>query len=255
VRAKNKIREAGIPYEIPSSADLPDRLDSVLRVAYLVFNEGYAPTSGESATRHELSREAIRLARLLVKLLPEQESIGLLALMLLHESRRSARTSDTGDIVLLDDQDRSKWDRTLIAEGLALVEQALPMQSVGPYTLQAAISAVHAEAADAAATDWKQIVALYDVLLHISGSPVIELNRAVAVSMRDGPEEGLRLIDALLARGDLANYHLAFAARAELCRRLQKYDEARVAFQRALKLARAKPDQRHLKRRLATLMD
>ena len=220
VRAKAKIRDAGIPYQVPTPAELPARLDAVLRVIYLVFNEGYSASSGESLTRADLSTEAIRLGRLLVELLPEPEALGLLGLMMLHESRRAARTSPDGDVVLLDDQDWSLWDRALIAEGIQLVERAIGSRQVGPYTLQAAIAAVHAEAPDAAATDWTQIVGLYDVLLRADPSPVIELNRAVAVAMRDGPDEGLALIDELLARGELTEYRLAHAARAELCRRL-----------------------------------
>ena len=220
VRAKSKIRNARIPYEVPSPSDLPDRLDAVLRVVYLVFNEGYSASSGASLTRHDLSSEAIRLGRLLLELLPEPEVIGLLALMLLQESRRAARASRSGDIVLLEDQDRSLWNRDYIKEGLALVERALSSQRFGPYTLQAAIAAVHTEAPSAAATDWTQIVGLYDLLLQAEPSPVVELNRAVAVAMRDGPAAGLNVIDAILARGDLKNYHLAHAARADLCRRL-----------------------------------
>jgi RNA polymerase sigma-70 factor (ECF subfamily) len=253
VRAKTKIRDAAIPYEIPTPADLPERLDSVLRVIYLVFNEGYSPSSGDSVTRPDLSGEAIRLGRLLVTLLPEPEAIGLLGLMLLHESRRTARSTQDGDIVLLDDQDRSTWDRKLIEEGVALVENALASRRVGPYALQAAISAVHAETDDASATDWAQIVGLYDVLARVSPSPVVDLNRAVAIAMRDGPAEGLLLIDALLARGELDDYHLAYAARAELCRRLKKYEEARVAYQRALALVQLEPERRFLEGRLEKL--
>lgn len=255
VRAKTKIRDAAIPYEIPAPAELPERLESVLRVIYLVFNEGYSPSSGDAVTRPDLSGEAIRLGRLLVTLLPEPEAIGLLALMLLHESRRKARSTADGDIVLLDDQDRSTWDRELIEEGAALVETALASRRIGPYTLQAAISAVHAEADDASATDWVQIVGLYDVLMRVAPSPVIDLNRAVAVAMRDGPAEGLLLIDALLARGELDNYHLAHAARAELCRRLKKYEEARAAYDRALALVQLEPERRFLESRLAKLPD
>jgi RNA polymerase sigma-70 factor (ECF subfamily) len=253
VRAKTKIRDAAIPYEIPTPADLPERLDSVLRVIYLVFNEGYSPSSGDSVTRPDLSGEAIRLGRLLVTLLPEPEAIGLLGLMLLHESRRTARSTQDGDIVLLDDQDRSTWDRKLIEEGAALVENALASRRVGPYALQAAISAVHAETDDASATDWAQIVGLYDVLARVSPSPVVDLNRAVAIAMRDGPAEGLLLIDALLARGELDDYHRASAARAELCRRLKKYEEARVAYQRALALVQLEPERRFLEGRLEKL--
>jgi RNA polymerase sigma-70 factor (ECF subfamily) len=253
VRAKGKIRDAKIPYQVPSQADLPERLDSVLRVIYLVFNEGYSASSGAALTRHDLSGEAIRLARLLVELLPEPEAIGLLALMLLHESRRAARASPAGDLVLLEDQDRSLWDREMIAEGRALVEQALATRRVGPYTLQAAISAVHAEAASAGATDWAQIVGLYDVLARVEPSPVIELNRAVAVAMRDGPAAGLALIDAILAGGALADYRLAHAARADLCRRLGRTTEARASYERALALTRGEPERRFLERRLAEL--
>jgi RNA polymerase sigma-70 factor (ECF subfamily) len=253
VRAKNKIRDAKIPYQVPSQQDLPERLDSVLRVIYLVFNEGYAATSGASLTRHDLSGEAIRVARLLIELLPEPEAIGLLALMLLHESRRAARASPTGDLVLLEDQDRSRWDRAMISEGTALVERALSSRRTGPYTLQAAISAVHAGAPSAAATDWSQIVGLYGILTRVEPSPVVELNRAVAVAMRDGPETGLELIDAILARGDLSDYRLAHAARADLCRRLGKTAEARVSYERALALTRQEPERRFLERRLADL--
>jgi RNA polymerase sigma-70 factor (ECF subfamily) len=253
VRAKAKIRDARIPYQVPEPAELPDRLDSVLRVIYLVFNEGYAASSGASLTRHDLSAEAIRLGRLLVDLLPEPEAIGLLALMLLHESRRSARTSPEGDIVLLADQDRSLWNAEQIAEGSAWVERALASRRFGVYTLQAAIAAVHAVARDTAATDWDQIVGLYDLLARTSPSPVVELNRAVAVAMRDGPAAGLALIDAILARGDLQDYHLAHSARAEMCRRLGRAADARAAYQRALELARQEPERRFLERRLAEL--
>jgi RNA polymerase sigma-70 factor (ECF subfamily) len=253
VRAKAKIRDARIPYQVPSQDDLPDRLDSVLRVIYLVFNEGYSASSGASVTRHDLSGDAIRLARLLVELLPEPEAVGLLALLLLHESRRAARTSPTGDLILLEDQDRSLWNREQIVEGVKLVERALSSRRFGPYTLQAAIVAVHAEAPSAAATDWAQIVRLYDVLARAEPSPVVELNRAVAVSMRDGPSTGLALIDAILARGDLMDYHLAHSARADLCRRLGKNAEARTSYERALALARQAPERRFLERRLAEL--
>ena len=253
VRAKAKIRNARIPYEIPSANDLPDRLDAVLRVVYLVFNEGYSASSGASLTRHDLSSEAIRLGRLLLELLPEPEAVGLLALMLLQESRRAARTSPSGDLVLLEDQDRSLWSREYIKEGLALVQRALSSRRFGPYTLQAAIAAVHAEASSAAATDWTQIVGLYDVLMRAEPSPVVELNRAVAVAMRDGPAAGLSLIDAILARGDLGNYHLAHAARADLCRRLRRIAEARASYERALSLTEQEPERRFLERRLAEL--
>ena len=253
VRAKAKIRDAGIPYQVPAHAELPDRLDAALRVIYLVFNEGYSASSGTSLTRHDLSGEAIRLGRLLVELLPEPEAVGLLALMLLHESRRAARTSPAGDIVLLSDQDRSLWNRGQITEGLALVERALSSRRFGPYTLQAAIGAVHAEAPSAAATDWAQIVGLYEVLARADPSPVVELNRAAAVAMRDGPAAGLALIDAILARGELGDYHLAHSARADFCRRLGRTAEARASYQRALALARQEPERRFLARRLAEL--
>jgi RNA polymerase sigma-70 factor (ECF subfamily) len=253
VRAKAKIRDARIPYQVPSPSELPDRLDTVLQVIYLVFNEGYSASSGESLTRSDLSSEALRLGRLLVELLPEPEVMGLLALMLLQESRRVARTSPVGDLILLEDQDRSLWNRDLIAEGKALVTRALSSRRFGPYTLQASIAAVHADAPDAAATDWAQIAALYDALLRMESSPVVELNRAVAVAMRDGPEAGLALIDAILARGDLADYHLAHAARADLCRRSGRTAEARAFYERALALTRQEPERRFLKRRLAEL--
>jgi RNA polymerase sigma-70 factor (ECF subfamily) len=250
VRAKAKIRDARIPYQVPSRADLPDRLDAVLHVIYLVFNEGYSASSGASLTRRDLSAEAIRLGRMLVELLPEPEAVGLLALMLLHESRRAARSTSDGEIVLLDDQDRTLWNRVLIAEGTTLVERALSSRRVGPYALQAAIAALHAEAARAAATDWPQIVELYNLLVRIDPSPVIQLNRAAAVAMRDGPAEGLRLIDALLATGDLDTYHLAHSARADLCRRLGRVQDARASYERALSLARQEPERRFLARRL-----
>ncbi|HEU5071009.1 MAG TPA: RNA polymerase sigma factor [Verrucomicrobiae bacterium] len=253
VRAKAKIRDARIPYQVPSVEELPDRLDAVLQVVYLVFNEGYSASSGTSLTRAELSAEAIRLGRLLLELLPEPEVRGLLALMLLQESRRAARTSPSGELVLLENQDRSLWDREKIAEGVKLVERALLSRRFGPYTLQAAIAAVHAEASEAAATDWPQIVALYSVLARADPSPVIELNRAVAVAMRDGPEAGLALIDAIFARGELMEYHLAHSARADLCRQLDRNDEARSSYQRALSLARQESEQRFLKTRLQEL--
>ena len=250
VRAKSKIRDAHIPYEVPGPKELPERLDSVLRVIYLVFNEGYSPSSGAAVTRADLSAEAIRLARLLVELLPEPEAIGILGLMLLQESRRLARSSPDGDLVTLEEQDRSRWNRSLITEGVALVERALASRRFGPYTLQAAIAAVHAEAPNGAATDWAQIVALYDVLLGMDASPVIELNRAVAVAMRDGPVAGLALIDRIR---DLGDYHLTHAARADLLRRLGRAEEAREAYERALKLVRLEPERRFLQRRLAEL--
>ena len=255
VRAKAKIRHARIPYQVPERADLPERLDSVLRVIYLVFNEGYVASMGESLTRHDLSAEAIRLGRLLVELLPEPEVMGLLALMLLHESRRAARCSPDGELILMDEQDRSSWNRELIGEGVALVERALGSRRFGPYALQAAISAVHAEAPTAADTDWAQIVGLYDVLLRLEPSPVVELNRAVAVAMRDGPEAGLDLVDAILARGDLTGYRLAHAARADLCRRRGRIAEARAAYRRALELSQQATERRFLERRLAELAD
>lgn len=252
VRAKAKIRTARIPYEIPVKSDLPDRLDAVLRVVYLVFNEGYSASSGESLTRGDLSSEAIRLGRLLCQLLPEAEVLGLLALMLLQESRRAARQSETGDIVLLEDQDRALWNRSCIAEGSTLVQRALA-HHVGPYTIQAAIAAVHANAKAAADTDWPQIVALYDLLLRANPSPVVELNRAVAVAMRDGCAAGLALVDAIFERGDLRAYHLAHAARADLCRRLGNSAEARVSYRRALELVQQEPERRFLEKRLAEL--
>jgi RNA polymerase sigma-70 factor (ECF subfamily) len=255
VRAKAKIRDARIPYQVPSPAELPDRLDTVLQVIYLVFNEGYSASSGESVTRPDLSGEAIRLGRLLAELLREPEVTGLLALMLLQESRRIARTSPAGDLILLEKQDRSLWNCDQIAEGKALVEKALTSRRFGPYTLQAAIAAVHADAPSAAATDWAQIAGLYDVLVRAEPSPVVELNRAVAVAMRDGPEAGLALIDAILARGDLTDYHLAHAARADLCRRLGRTAEARASYETALTLTRLEPERRFLEQRLSELRD
>ncbi|QJR16752.1 RNA polymerase sigma factor [Usitatibacter palustris] len=253
VRAKNKIREAKIPYEVPARSELPTRLDSVLRVIYLVFNEGYLASSGEMLTRHDLSGEAIRLGRLIIELLPEPEAVGLLALMLLQESRRAARTTPSGDLILLADQDRSKWNRDQIADGIKLVEGVLGSGRFGPYTLQAAIAAVHAEAASADDTDWAQIVSLYDVLLRADPSPVVELNRAVAVAMRDGPAMGLALIDDLLAQGDLEEYYLAHSARADLCRRLGMKAEAAKSYKRALQLTQTASEKRFLEGRLKEL--
>jgi RNA polymerase sigma-70 factor (ECF subfamily) len=255
VRAKAKIREARIPYEVPSERELPDRLDAVLRVVYLVFNEGYSASSGGSLTRHDLSAEAIRLGRLLIELLPEPEAMGLLALMLLHDSRRATRTSPTGDLILLENQDRALWNRDQITEGISLVARALSSGQVGPYTIQAAIAAAHAQAPSSATTDWAQIVALYDLLMRAEPSPVVELNRAVAVAMRDNPLAGLTLIDTILARGDLENYHLAHAARADLCRRLGRTAESRVSYERALSLTQQEPERRFLERRLSELPD
>jgi RNA polymerase sigma-70 factor (ECF subfamily) len=253
VRAKSKIREAGIPYQVPSREDLPDRLHTVLQVIYLVFNEGYSASSGESLVRADISEEAIRLGRLMVELLPDPEVLGLLALMLLHESRRHARHTSTGEIILLDDQDRSLWDRQLITEGQELVDRAFLTQQFGPYMLQAGIAATHAAASTPADTDWAQIVAIYDALAQITPSPVVELNRAVAIAMRDGPAAGLELVDAILTRGDLADYHLAHATRADFCRRLGKTADARDSYQQALKLARQEPERRFLAGRLAEL--
>ncbi|HEY1458708.1 MAG TPA: RNA polymerase sigma factor [Casimicrobiaceae bacterium] len=253
VRAKAKIREARIPYQVPAPAELAERLDSVLRVIYLVFNEGYSASSGEALTRLDLSAEAIRVGRLLVSLLPQPEAIGLLALMLLQESRRAARTSADGELILLADQDRSAWNRALIDEGSTLVRQALERGPAGPYAIQAAIAAVHAGADSVEATDWNEICGLYDALLRIEASPVVALNRAVAVAMRDGPAAGLALIDAILARGDLDDYHLAHAAKADLNRRLGRDAQARAAYQRAIALSRQGPERRFLQRRLAEL--
>ena len=253
VRGKAKIRDEEIPYVVPSLGDLPERLDAVLSAIYLVFNEGYAASQGASLLRVDLTAEAIRLGRLLLELLPDPEVEGLLALMLLHESRRQARVSQDGEIILLEEQDRSRWDYQMISEGTALVEQALRSRRFGAYTLQAAISAIHAQAGTAAQTDWNQIVVLYSVLQRIDSSPVVELNRAVAVAMRDGPEAGLVLIDAILKRGDLIDYHRAHAARAELCRRSGKMSDAKNSYERALSLARQEPERRFLTRRLSEI--
>ena len=253
VRAKAKIRDARIPYEVPSEKELPDRLDAVLRVIYLVFNEGYSASSGDSLTRHDLCGEAIRLGRVLIELLPEVEATGLLALMLLQDSRRAARTSSAGDLILLEDQDRSLWNQNQISEGASLVQRALSTGQVGPYTIQAAIASVHARTPSAVGTDWAQIVRLYDMLLQTNPSPVVELNRAVAIAMRDGPSAGLDLVDAILGRGDLETYHLAHAARADLCRRLGRTAEARVSYQRALSLTQQDPERRFLEKRLSEL--
>jgi RNA polymerase sigma-70 factor, ECF subfamily len=253
VRAKNKIRDANIPYEVPAKQDLPARLESVLRVLYLVYNEGYLASSGETATRADLSGEAIRLGRLVLELLPEPEVRGLLALMLLHESRREARADEQGELILLDDQDRSRWNHALIAEGVALVREALSSQRAGPYSIQAAIAAVHAEATTPNDTDWREIVGLYDILLALSPSPIVALNRAVAVAMRDGPEIGLAALDGLLAAGELDGYQLAHAARADFCRRLGRHAEARKAYARAIELTAQGPARRFLEKRLAAL--
>jgi RNA polymerase sigma-70 factor, ECF subfamily len=253
VRAKAKIRDAGIPYQIPGREDLPERIETVLQVVYLVFNEGYSASSGDVLTRPDLSGEAIRLGRLLVELLPEPEVIGLLALMLLHESRRAARTTANGELVLLDHQDRSLWNRAQIAEGEALVQRAIASPEVGTYVIQAAIAAVHANADSPDSTDWTQIVSLYDLLTRVASSPVVELNRAVALAMRDGPAEGLTAIDAILQRGELVDYHLAHAARADLCRRLGRTADARGAYKQSLALVRQEPERRFLENRLAEL--
>ena len=253
VRARAKIRDARIPYQVPSITDLPDRLDTVLQTIYLVFNEGYTASSGTSLTRADLAGEAIRLGRLVMELLPDSEVIGLLALMLLQESRRTARTSSTGDLILLEDQDRSLWNQAQISEGRALVQQSLASRQFGSYTLQAAIAAVHSEAAIAATTDWAQIVSLYDVLVRVQPSPVVALNRAVALAMRDGPDAGLQSIDEILAHGDLADYHLAHAARADLCRRLGRTADARESYQKALVLVKQEPERRFLEKRLREL--
>ncbi len=253
VRAKAKIREAGIPYEVPARGELPERLDSVLQVVYLIFTEGYSASSGASVTRADLAQEAIRLGRLLLDLLQESEVMGLLALMLLQDSRRAARSSAEGEVILLEDQDRSLWDREVIEEGGALVARALASRRFGPYTLQAAIAAVHAEAREASATDWAQIVGIYDVLLRANPSSVVELNRAIAVAMRDGPAEGLALVEGILERGELEDYYLAHSARADLYRRLGKREEATDAYRRALGLARQEPARRFLEKRLGEL--
>ena len=254
VRAKAKIRDARIPYQVPAREELPARLDTVLRVIYLVFNEGYTASSGSVVTRHDLSGEAIRLGRLLVDLLPEPEAVGLLALMLLHDSRRAARATRDGDLILLEDQDRSLWNRDQIAEGVRLVREALAA-GPGAYAIQAAIAALHAEAPSTAATDWAEIVGLYDLLRRSDPSPVIELNRAVAVAMRDGPAAGLALVDAILDRGDLRDYRLAHAARAELCRRVGRVVDARQSFERALALTRQEPERRFLEKRISNLAE
>lgn len=253
VRAKAKIRDAKIPYQVPSLAELPERLDSVLRVIYLVFNEGYSASIGAQVTREDLTREAIRLGRLLMELLPEPEVMGLLAMMLLHESRRVARTCANGELVLLDEQDRTLWDGEMIAEGCSLVERALSSRRFGPYCLQAAIAAVHAEAPSVDETDWEQIVGLYDVLLRAVPSPVIELNRAAAISKRDGPLAALIQVEAILARGDLLDYHLAHSARAEFCRQLGRVEQARGAYERALALTQQAPERRFIEGRLKAL--
>jgi RNA polymerase sigma-70 factor (ECF subfamily) len=253
VRAKAKIRDARIPYVVPSETELPDRLEAVLQVVYLVFNEGYSASSGGALTRHDLSTEAIRLGRLLIELLPEPEAVGLLALMLLQDSRRAARTSPTGDLILLENQDRSLWNRGQIAEGVSLVERALSSRRIGPYAIQAAIAAIHTQAPTAEATDWNRIVSFYDLLAQAESSPIIELNRAVAVAMRDGPAAGLVLVDAIFARGELDNYHLAHSARADFCRRLGRIGDARASYERALRLTKQEPERRFLQQRLSEL--
>ena len=253
VRAKAKIRETKIPYEVPTPQELPERLGAVLQVIYLVFNEGYSAAAGAEVTRAELTGEAIRLGRLLNELRPEPEVIGLLSLMLLHESRHAARTSPTGELILLENQDRSLWNREQIAEGVALLEKALKSHRFGAYTLQAAIAAVHSEAESVAATDWRQIVALYDRLLRIQPSPVVQLNRAVAIAMRDGPEAGLAHIDAVLEHGELANYYLAHSAQADMYRRLGRTAEARSSYERALALTQQEPERQFLQERIRQL--
>ena len=253
VRAKAKIRDARIPYQVPTQVELPERLDAVLRVVYLVFNEGYTASSGASLMRQDLAAEAIRLGRLLVELLPQPEAIGLLALMLLQDSRRAARVSDSGELIVLEEQDRTRWDRAQIAEGTALVGRALTSRSFGVYAIQAAIAALHAGAPSAAETDWAEIVGFYDLLTRLQPSPVVELNRAVAVAMRDGPAAGLALVDAILDRGDLGEYRFAHAARADLCRRLGRAAEARASYTRALALAQQEPERRFLERRLTEM--
>jgi RNA polymerase sigma-70 factor, ECF subfamily len=253
VRAKAKIRETRIPYEVPTPQELPERLGAVLQVIYLVFNEGYSAAAGAEVTRAELSREAIRLGRLLVELRPEPDVIGLLSLMLLHESRHAARISPTGELILLENQDRSLWNREQIAEGVALLEKALKSRRFGSYTLQAAIAAVHAQAESVAVTDWREIVALYNRLVRIQPSPVIQLNRAVAIAMRDGPEAGLTNIDAVLGHGELANYYLAHSARADMYRRLGRTAEARSSYEKALALTQQEPERQFLQERIRQL--
>ena len=253
VRAKGKIRDARIPYEIPEAADLPDRLDAVLATLYLIFNEGYSATFGDAVTRADLCGEAIRLGRLVVELLAEPEAIGLLAMMLLHDSRRAARTDGDGELIVLEEQDRARWNRAQIREGQELTERALRARRVGPYAIQAAIAAVHADAARSDETDWAQIVAFYDLLLNMNPSPVVELNRAAAIAMKDGPARGLDLINALLARGELANYHLVHSARADLLRRLGRTDDSLAAYSAALALTTQQPERRFIERRMASL--